>query len=196
MPVKRPVFPCCKEKTMVFAEKKITLKNGKTAHLRSPTPEDAEVLVALMDKIFSETPFLLRSPEDPPITIEGETEWIQNGLQSESSVTILCEADGELVGICTISYVPKAKIRHRGQVGVSVLKSHWGNHIGTLLFEEMFSIARAWNLSQLELGVLEGNDRARGLYEKMGFRIFGEIPNAVRQSDGTMCREYMMIRTL
>lgn len=60
----------------------------------------------------------------------------------------------------------------------------------------MFSIARAWSLSQLELTFVEGNDRARGLYEKMGFRIFGEIPNAVRQSDGRLCREFQMLRTL
>ncbi len=181
---------------MEFPQKEITLKNGKTAILRSPVPEDAKALVDLMGKLALETPFILRSPEDPPPTVEVESAWIQNSLQSESSVSILCEADGLLVGICTISYTPKVKIRHRGQIGVSVLKSHWGNHIASILFEEMLSIGKAWGLTQLELAFIEGNDRARGLYEKMGFRIFGEIPNAVRQADGTFCKEIQMVRAL
>lgn len=178
---------------MEIPAKEVVLKNGKNAILRSPRPEDAKALVDLMGKLAAETPFILRSPEDPALTVEAETEWIQAGLQSECTASILCEAEGILVGICTISYSPKIKVRHRGQIGVSVLKSHWGNHIGTLLFEEMFSIARAWNLSQLELTFVEGNDRARGLYEKMGFHIFGEIPNAIRQPDGRLCKEFQMM---
>lgn len=44
--------------------------------------------------------------------------------------------------------------------------------------------------------MFEGNGRARGLYEKMGFHVVGEKPNAVRRKDGTMLKEYSMIREL
>ena len=41
---------------MEFAEKKITLKNGKTAILRSPTPEDAQAFLAFFAQVVTETP--------------------------------------------------------------------------------------------------------------------------------------------
>ena len=43
---------------------------------------------------------------------------------------------------------------------------------------------------------VEGNVRARALYEKMGFRITGVGPNAIRLRDGTLLNEYMMIREI
>ena len=52
------------------------------------------------------------------------------------------------------------------------------------------------NVLQMELDFVEGNARARGLYEKMGFRITGIRPNAIRLRDGTLLNEYSMIREI
>ena len=49
------------------------------------------------------------------------------------------------------------------------------------------------NIIQIELEFVEGNSRARALYEKMGFRITGVKPNAIRLKDGTLLNEYSMI---
>ena len=49
---------------------------------------------------------------------------------------------------------------------------------------------------QIELEFVEGNARARHLYEKMGFRITGVHPNAIRLKDGTMLNEYTMIKEI
>ena len=52
------------------------------------------------------------------------------------------------------------------------------------------------NILQLELDFIEGNVRARALYEKMGFRITGVAVNAVRLKDGTLLNEYHMIKEI
>ena len=44
--------------------------------------------------------------------------------------------------------------------------------------------------------VLRYARRARALYEKMGFRITGVKPNAIRLKDGTLLNEYSMIREI
>jgi ribosomal protein S18 acetylase RimI-like enzyme len=49
---------------------------------------------------------------------------------------------------------------------------------------------------QIELEFVEGNSRARALYEKMGFRITGMKPNAIQLKDGTLLNEYSMIREI
>ena len=52
------------------------------------------------------------------------------------------------------------------------------------------------DVMQIELDFIEGNDRARNLYEKMGFRIAGIHPDAVRFKDGTLHNEYLMIKKI
>ena len=49
---------------------------------------------------------------------------------------------------------------------------------------------------QMELEFAEGNSRARALYEKMGFRIAGLRPDAIRLKDGTLLNEYIMVRKM
>ena len=51
-------------------------------------------------------------------------------------------------------------------------------------------------ICQIELDFIEGNTRARRLYEKMGFRITGVKPDAIRLKDGTLVNEYMMLKRL
>jgi len=49
---------------MIFEEKKITLKDGRTAILKSPRVEDAEQLLNYIRKSCGETDFLTRYPEE------------------------------------------------------------------------------------------------------------------------------------
>ena len=48
----------------------------------------------------------------------------------------------------------------------------------------------------MELDFIEGNVRARALYEKMGFRITGVKPDAICQKDGSYRNQYMMVKRL
>ena len=65
------------------------------------------------------------------------------------------------------------------------------------MMQEMIRIAEANpDILQVELDFIEGNARARALYEKMGFRITGIRPNAIRLKDGTLLNEYSMIREI
>ena len=76
-------------------------------------------------------------------------------------------------------------------------KKLWNLGIGTRMFEEMTRIAVSNpDLLQLELEYVEGNSRARALYEKMGFRIAGVRPDAIRLKDGTILNEYLMMKKL
>ena len=64
------------------------------------------------------------------------------------------------------------------------------------MFKEMIDKARQEKLEQLELEVIEGNQRAIGLYHKMGFVCVGEKPNAIRLEDGSSLKELMMVKVL
>ena len=57
-------------------------------------------------------------------------------------------------------------------------------------------LAKERGVEQLELEVMEGNDRAIRLYEKFGFERFGVRPNAIHLKDGTRLRELLMVKVL
>ena len=82
-------------------------------------------------------------------------------------------------------------------MAIALRKAYWGNGIGTAMFEAMEALARRREgVTHMELEFIEGNSRARGLYEKMGFRIVGMHPDFIRQEDGTMCALYIMQKKL
>ena len=181
---------------MFFPAKEITLKDGRAALFRSPSPDDGAAMLEYLKTTSSQTPFLLRSPDEYDLTIEAEQRFLQNMLDSETNVMIVCTVDGKIAGNCQISRKSRQKNRHRGTIGIALVQEFWGLGIGTAMFEELISVAKTWGLSQVELEVFEGNHRAIALYEKMGFETVAAIPNAIRLEDGTMLKEFTMVKVL
>ena len=181
---------------MYFAPKEIILKDGRTAVLRSPLPADAAAALDFMKRTASETPYLLRSPEECTLTLQEEEKFLSRFPDDPNALMILCFVDGVLAGNCQVVRKTKLKNRHRASIGIALLQDYWNLGIGTALFEEMISMGRQWELLQLELEVIEGNDRAMALYRKLGFETTGAVPNAIRMPDGSFVREFYMVKPL
>lgn len=183
---------------MLVEEKAFMLKDGRRAVLRSPREGDAARLLQYLTAASGETDFILRTPEEcEKLTLEGEKQWIEHMNSSETDITLLCEIDDKIAGNCGIFRDPWQKTRHRARVAIALLREFWRQGIGTKMFEEMIRIAESWDgVSQIELEFVEGNARAQGLYEKMGFHITGVRPDAIRLRDGTLLNEYMMVKKL
>ena len=179
---------------MFFPEKEIRLKDGRTAILRSPLPSDAEAALEFMKMTAAETPFLLRSPEECTLTVTEEEKFLSRFPSDPNAAMILCFVDGVFAGNCQIVRKNKLKNRHRASIGIALKREFWGLGIGTALFREMIAIAEGWDLMQIELEVIEGNDRAMALYRKMGFETVSYVPNAIRMPNGSFAKEYVMVR--
>ncbi len=89
---------------MRFAEKTITLKDGRTCILKPATPDLAEELIRFLKQITAETPFLTRYPDEVDKKAEEEAEFLKrnggrktrrellllrNGRQAEESSPLL-----------------------------------------------------------------------------------------------------------
>ena len=175
-----------------------TLKDGRKALLRSPKEEDIRGMLDYLYQSAGETEFILRYPEEcGKYTYEGEKELFERLNASDCDAMIACIVDGKVAGNCHVMWRKSIKTGHRASVVIALLKEFWNQGIGTRMFEEMIRIAEENpNILQMELEFVEGNQRARALYEKMGFRIAGIRPNAIRLKDGTLLNEYYMIREI
>lgn len=90
---------------------------------------------------------------------------------------------------------PYACESHRGSLfSVFVDPSLRGAGVARRLVECIIDDARG-KISQLELSVRDGNDRALRLYEKLGFQRYGLLPNAVCQ-DGVFHDDILMVKAL
>ena len=178
---------------MLYPTRTIPLKNGREATFRSPRREDAAEMLAYLRRTAEETDFVLRYPEEVTMTLEQEEAFIERINQSENNYMIICLVDGRHAGNCSLQFHDKIKVRHRGEVAIALLQEFWGMGIGTYLFEEMLRLAREHGKTQLELGMVDGNERGLALYRKMGFREYGRLPNAFRQKDGTVRDEILMV---
>lgn len=181
---------------MTFAPKTITLRNDKTAILRSPVADDAEQMIEYLKITSGETNFMIREPEECDIPLDSEIDFINGTLDSADSIMIACEIDGKIVGNCSLSRNSRSRLRHRATLGISIYKEYWNLGIGSAMFEELIYVGKSLGIYQLELDFVEGNERGRHLYEKFGFEIVAKKPNAVRLKDGTLLAEFMMIKVL
>jgi len=90
----------------------------------------------------------------------------------------------ELYGFVGLEREARAKNRHKATVvGMYVSTEYNGLGIGRGLMEVLLGRARQDGLALLVLTVTEGNDKARDLYDGVGFRSFGMEPRAI-QIDG------------
>ncbi len=181
---------------MIFDKKQITLKNGQTAILKSPCVEDAEKMLNYITKACGETDYLLRYPEEWNISVEQEEGWVNRLRSSPDTLAITCYVDGEVAGNCEISFRGGMKTSHRATIAIAILKEYWNLGIGSAMFEELIAAAKQHGSEIMELEFIEGNDRARHLYEKFGFRVVSEKPNAFKLKDGSYKKEFYMQKYL
>ena len=183
---------------MIIQEIAFTLKDGRKALLRSPRDEDVRGMLDYLYQSAGETEFIIRYPEGcGKYTPEAEKALFDRINAADNEAMLVCLVDGRVAGNCQIGWTKSIKTRHRASLAIALLKEYWSQGIGTRMFEELIRIAKNnENLLQLELEFVEGNSRARALYEKMGFRIAGIRPNAIRLKNGTLLNEYYMVREL
>lgn len=181
---------------MVFESKEFLLRNGQKAILRSPQVSDADKMLEYLKTCSMETDFVLRYPEECTMSIAQEEKFLENAIKSDTHVMIACEVDGEIVGNCGLMFQSNLKTKHRASVAIAVVSKYWGLGIGTVRFDEMLKVAKERKVKQLELDYIEGNERAKRLYQKMGFVEVGVHPDAIQLKDGTMLSEISMIKKL
>ena len=181
---------------MELKQKTIRLKDGRKAVIRSAQPGDAAEMVTFMQTTAGETEYLLRYPEECTMSEAGEAAVLDGVLNSPDQVMPCCFVDGVLAGNAMLTKNSRIKTRHRGSVAIGLLEKFWGLGIGTALFQEMIAIAKERGLDHLELDYIEGNDRARRLYEKMGFVETARIPDVYRLKDGSFRKSILMMKKL
>jgi putative acetyltransferase len=123
------------------------------------------------------------------------TEDFIGGLNENTHILVAVkkdETDGEtVIGTITLAVNPHPRARHIGEIGLMVHTDYQGQGVGKALLAVMVDLADNWlMMERLQLFVFVDNERAIGLYKKLGFEVEGtQRKSAIR--DGEYIDSYM-----
>ena len=156
---------------------KITLKNGKEALLRNGDADDGFIVYENFNAAHAETDYLLTYPDENSFDPEQESQFLAEKTKSPDEIEIIALVEGKVAGTAGIEAVGrKYKVRHRAELGISILREYWGLGLGKALTEACIQCAKEAGYTQLELNVVAENTAAISLYRGLGFAEFGRNP--------------------
>lgn len=137
---------------------------------------DAAAVLEYLKQIGGETDNLTFGAEGLPFSVEDEEKYIESLQNSTSSAMFFAKIDGKIIGDASFSSSPRERIKHRGEIGISVVKEYWGKGIGSKLIETIIDFAKnTAGCEIIQLQVRSDNERAIKLYRKYGFEKIGQF---------------------
>lgn len=172
-------------------EREVRTPDGRPVDIRSATEDDAAPMLAYLRRAGAETPFLSFGAEGLDATEAQERATIAQMTRAENAIVLVAVHENEIVGVLTFAGGSRARLRHTGEVGISVVRDFWGSGVGRTLLELLLAWAEASTVvRKIDLRVRADNARAIALYERLGFAVEGRTRRAVR-TDGefhdTLC---------
>ncbi|MBR4428699.1 MAG: GNAT family N-acetyltransferase, partial [Clostridia bacterium] len=125
----------------------------------------------------AQTDFLLSYPDENSYDPEQEARFLAEKTLSPNEIELVAVIDGRVAGTAGIEAVgTKYKVRHRAEMGISILREYWGLGLGRALMNACIDCAKDAGYTQLELNAAAENERALSLYRSLGFIEYGRNP--------------------
>lgn len=138
------------------------------------TIEMAQDIIDYVKVASGETANLITTPEEFNITLEQEINHIQSMLDSRLNNQLVALDGDKIVGLCGLhGRQGRKRIAHVSSLGITILKSHWGQGIGYALMKEQERYAKENGITKINLEVRTDNQAAINLYKKCGYEIEG-----------------------
>ena len=182
---------------MIFEPIQKTDHLGRSITLRNAESSDAEALLAYMRITTAETPYLIREPDEIVMTLEQEEAFLQSKMEAERELLLIAEMDGRHIGSCSLMQVlPYKRFAHRCSIAIALYQEFCGAGIGEIMLSALLGAAKQVGYEQAELEVVSENRRAMALYEKLGFKMCGHLPNNMKYADGSYADAEWMVKKL
>jgi len=168
--------------------------------IREVRPSDFQDIVEAFFSFFPEAEAdpsfgLLLYKEKP--SMDDERKWFEGalkGIAEGNLAMVVAEVDSHVVGWCDVRRLaPKTPIDHRGALGICVKKEFRGRGIGGALIKGILESCRG-KFEVVELTVFSGNQRAKRLYKKFGFKKYAVRRGAVKRAGRYFDEDLMRLK--
>ena len=173
---------------------RFTAKDGREVILRTPRWEDLDDFIEFIKSLVEEGADIFFNQK---VTREQEAEWLGRQLaetEKGNRFLLLAEVDGKVVANSSISK-KTGYSKHVGGLDIAIMNGFRDIGIGTEMLKNLISTAEKMGLKMLTLSVFSTNKRAKHVYEKVGFRETGHIPNEFYKN-GKFIDHIIMVKEL
>ena len=182
---------------MICKPMKVIDKTGSEVTLRNAEINDAEDLIKYLKITTSETPYLIREPDEVTLSLEQEQNFIQRVMDSDRELMLVAIIDGKHIGNCSLMGIGGyRRYQHRCSVAIALYQEYCGRGIGKIMLQTVLEIAKEIGYEQAELEVIADNKNAIALYENLGFEKYGHFPDNMKYENGKYADAYWMMKKL
>jgi RimJ/RimL family protein N-acetyltransferase len=142
-----------------------TLKD-KQITLRLMTSDDRDAMMGFVKSLPEDDLLFLAVDITRPEALD---RWVQD-IRTGQIKTILVEANGKMVGHGTLSHNALQWTRHLGEIVLLLSPDYRSIGLGSLLANELFSIARELGLQKIVARMASEQQGALRVLERLGFR--------------------------
>jgi len=154
----------------------LQLADGRRIHIRPAVPDDAGAVLAYLKKVGGESNNLTFGPEGVGLDEAEEREYLGAVAASDNALVLLALHEDAIVGALSFEGGRRPRVRHTGELGISVTESFTGCGVGRVLLEMLIDWAeRSGVIRKLNLRVRVDNLAAIRLYERLGWVVEGRV---------------------
>jgi len=170
-------------------------KDGRNVILRTPKWEDLDDFIELFNSLVEEDADIHPGEK---VTRDQKADWLSGRLtelEKGQLLWLVAEVDGKVIANSELRR-KRARQSHVGEIDIAVIKKDYRNlGIGSEMIKALISQAETIGLKMLVLTVFSTNKQAIHIYEKLGFKETGQIPNSFYKN-GKFTDEVIMVKQL
>lgn len=152
----------------------------KKLTIRPATIHDAANIIEHLKKVGDESDFLTFNSEYITLTVEQEQKIINAHNSTENQLLFIAVYEDKIIGVSNLMASQKPRLKHIGDMGISVVKEYWGHGVGRKMISYLIDWAKQGKIiTKINLIVQKDNIAAYNLYLKLGFEKEGELRRAL-----------------
>lgn len=163
--------------------------------VRVLNPSDAESYWALRLEALKGHPEAFATSYEEAIKRENPIEQVVQNFNAEGNYTFGAFDHDELVGVVTLIQEKQIKLQHRANIfAMYVTSKKNGLGVGKALLTAAINKAKAiGGIEKINLSVVSSNEKAKNLYIKLGFKVYGKEEKALKINDEYYHDEHMVL---
>lgn len=163
--------------------------------IRLLKPSDAKSYWDLRLEALKLNPEAFATNYEEAVRIENPVESVASNLSNKGNFTFGAFNKGELMGVVTLLQETPLNLRHKANIlAMYVNPKIRGLGVGKELLTEAINKAKTIEtIEKLNLTVVTTNEKAKKLYTKLGFKVFGLEEKALKISDTYYNEEYLSL---